>query len=298
MIAFPLLGVDVKRSYLFLIAVVMLAWTGLVWYLANTTSPRVLKIPGNGGISGLCLSRDTHLLVAGCDDNTVRIWSVGSGSLTTTLHGFAGRNGAVAISDDGQLLAFSSSTQHAIEIRRLDKPHEASTCLFGHTAPLRALAFSRDGILASAGLDNTVILWDTRTGERIATLLGHTEGILALAFSEDGKLLASGGSDDSVRVWQVPSGESMLTLQGHTGVVTCLAFLGSSPILASGSGDRSIRLWDGETGNKITEFKGHPTAVTRLACTRDGKMLASADAYSGPRKLDHQVSYSGGPGKG
>jgi WD40 repeat protein len=41
-------------------------------------------------------------------------------------------------------------------------------------------------MLASGSTDKTVQLWDTDTGELIATFIGHLNGITALAFSPDG----------------------------------------------------------------------------------------------------------------
>ena len=52
--------------------------------------------------------------------------------------------------------------------------------------------------------DNTVHLWDVRTGQLIATLEGHTGSVNNLAFSPDGTTLASGSSDETIRLWHTP----------------------------------------------------------------------------------------------
>ena len=64
------------------------------------------------------------------------------------------------------------------------------------------MAFSPDGrLLASAGDDGTVRLWDPATGAGLATLTGHTDTVDAVAFSPDGRRLASAGDDRTVRLW-------------------------------------------------------------------------------------------------
>ena len=66
------------------------------------------------------------------------------------------------------------------------------------------MAFSPDGtLLASAGQDDTVRLWDPASGKQEQVgdpLTGHTDSVTAVAFSPDGTLLASAGWD-GVQLW-------------------------------------------------------------------------------------------------
>jgi transcription initiation factor TFIID subunit 5 len=72
----------------------------------------------------------------------------------------------------------------------------------GHYSTIYALAFHPEGrILASAGDDAKIILWDLGSGRKIKTLTGHIKPIWSLDFSQDGSVLASGSADNTVRIW-------------------------------------------------------------------------------------------------
>ncbi|EXG80910.1 molecular chaperone [Cryptosporangium arvum DSM 44712] len=82
----------------------------------------------------------------------------------------------------------------------------------GHTGSIDTLAFSPDGkVLASAGNDNRILLWDLANHRELTTALtGHqkktgdtTNSITGLAFSQDGNYLGSSSTDKTVILWKM-----------------------------------------------------------------------------------------------
>jgi WD40 repeat protein len=72
-----------------------------------------------------------------------------------------------------------------------------------HVAPIRGFATHKN-LIATAGYDNDVTLWDHRVGKPIARGR-HDHFANQCAFSPDGSLLVSASSDHTARIWEIPS---------------------------------------------------------------------------------------------
>ena len=145
----------------------------------------------------------------------------------------------------------------------------------GHAHSVNSVAFSPDGqTLASGSSDETVRLWDVKTGQHRQTFRGHTREVQSVAFSPDGHLLASGGSDETVRLWDVKTGQHRQTFRGHRHFVLSVAFSPNGQTLASGGVDGTIRLWDVATGSHKVTLGGSINPVSNVAFSPDGRTLA------------------------
>jgi small GTP-binding protein len=152
-----------------------------------------------------------------------------------------------------------------------------NTLSAGKAGPISSnVIWSPDGRTLTCGSeDNTIRLWDSKSGKLLRTLEGHTGTVNSVVWSPDGSMLASGSDDYTIRLWNLKSGKLLKTLKGHTYWVQSVAWSPDSLMLASGSDDKTIRLWDLKTRKLLRTLEGHTDDVSSVAWSPDGLMLAS-----------------------
>jgi WD40 repeat protein len=159
----------------------------------------------------------------------------------------------------------------------------AAVPLRGHTRWITAADYSptETGLIATASLDRTVKVWDTRQGALLATLSGHTDAVRSVAFSPDGKTLLSSSSDGTTRMWNVATATAFATLASGIRGPKKLSRATYSPdgatIASLGDG---ARLWDGKTGAPLHALTDHDGDVHAAAFDRTGARLATGDDHN------------------
>lgn len=94
--------------------------------------------------------------------------------------------------------------------------------------------------MLTGSLDNTIKLWDLKTGKCVRTLFGHAEGVWSIA--ADHFRVISASHDKTVKVWELHSGRYMHTFGGYREAVTCVAMSDSK--FVTGCEDGVARLYN------------------------------------------------------
>jgi RNA polymerase sigma factor (sigma-70 family) len=165
----------------------------------------------------------------------------------------------LAFSADGKFLA--ASRGKAVFVWETATGREVRQFVNADTN-VAALALSADSrLLAAAGSEDTVRLWEVATGKE-RCLLGKGDlpdrldpngtripyptagNFTALVFSPDGKTLFGGRMDGAVYVWDLARDRPAGKVCEHKETISALALSPDGKALASASGDSTVLLWD------------------------------------------------------
>jgi WD40 repeat protein/predicted Ser/Thr protein kinase len=221
-----------------------------------------------------------------------------------------GEGHATTIAYDPQSSILAVGTSLGIELWDTSS-WQRTTIITGFTHPSKALAWSKDGVLASAN-GPVVSLWNRDGSQRgelrregpsdiellawspdgtliagadfaavmiwnvasqIRSEFDSQEGITALAWHPYSEMVASAARDSTIKVWQL-DGTPVATISDHTDWVEGLAWNPDGNRLASASSDMRVGVWSMDT-NQMTFLSGHTSRVVAVAWSADGRTLAS-----------------------
>ncbi|HEY7314352.1 MAG TPA: serine/threonine-protein kinase [Gemmataceae bacterium] len=231
-------------------------------------------------VTAVACSPDGCCLVSGSRDRTVKLWDISRRDDDRILRfpneGFT----SLAFHPDGKWLA-SAARDKALKVSNLATGTAVVTVRRLPTV-MNGLAFRPGGreettptLLASAGGDGAIRIWEVPTEQEKLCLRGHGGPVHAVAFRPDGDCLASAGDDGTIRVWGAMSGRERLCLRGHAGPIRAVAFTPDGRRLASAGDDGTVRLWAEAAGQELLVLGDHNGPVYAVVFSLDGRYLAT-----------------------
>jgi WD40 repeat protein len=279
-----------------------------LWNLNTGELIKTLSSTSESGLIALTFSPNGQILASShlaAEDGTqlVTLLDVKTGQELQTLRGvalpppdptssFYYPSIRLAFSPDGQTLVTVAANNPTIQVWDVSSQSlkEASSSerevprriLNSHTGAVSFVTFSPDGqFLVSGSSDQTIKLWNAKTGQLIRTLKGHTDGIRWLAISPDSQSLASIGSmnDLAIRLWNLQTGQPIRTLVNEVDMSSINFIFDAKNLIDTSRVPNSVELrvqvWDVKTG-KVVHRSRNITWRATLDVNPDGKTYVTA----------------------
>lgn len=179
-------------------------------------------------------------LASGGRDGTILLWDICTASTTQRLEGHGNQVKSVIFHPDGNYL-LSGGYDRTVRLWEL-ATGTVQRVFSDARGAIHSIVCTKT-IIAAAGDDCTIYVWNMHNAKLTLTLAGHSDTINQLALAGDGYTLASGSFDQSIRLWDLHKGQPFRTYSGYRNAIKALALQPDGRWLASATIERSLSLW-------------------------------------------------------
>lgn len=200
----------------------------------------------NGPLRSVVFSPDGRQVATIGEDGRLNRWDVES-KKRKQIQAHSESATGVSFRSDGRLIAtasgaWRSSEPGTLKLWKADSLSEDSE-LKGHESWIQCVEFSpKDNRLASADGHGIVKVWDSETGNEVASF-GNPAPVRTIAWSCDARFLAVGMDTGTISVWSLATTEVVADLGTNDDVFGVRFAPGDHSICAT-SGGREWLLWD------------------------------------------------------
>ncbi|ODA83013.1 hypothetical protein RJ55_01522 [Drechmeria coniospora] len=181
-------------------------------------------------------------------------------------------------SSEGALARLNASSNALVQTAPRTSGLQAPVMeLSGHSGEIFAAKFDPAGtLIASAGMDRSIMLWRTYGDcENYGLLNGHKGAILDLQWSRDSDVLYTASADMHLASWDLTSGTRIRRYVGHEEMINTVDVnRRGEELLISGSDDSTIGIWDPRSKNAV-DYIETDFPITAVAISQAGNEIYS-----------------------
>jgi len=177
---------------------------------------------------------------------------------------------AMTIDPTGNWLAIAGDDQTIRILQAND--FEQVALLRGHRDLIRSVAFRVDGkVLASAGNDGSLILWEKATGFKKLNRVDELPAICSLRFTTDGTQLAAVGFGNEVLMFGGTKNRQTMICDCND--LRSIAFDPEGKRLVAAGRSGHIHLFDAQSGRELGSYELHKGRIRQCEFSRQGNSL-------------------------
>lgn len=209
-------------------------------------------------VTSIRFAPDGNKFASGSGDGTARMWDLERGmdviKVDNGQDNAKEENGAITCVDVGKDGVFLVTSSDDFKSRMWDTraPKAPVHVFHGHTHVVSSCSFAPTGqMIATGSFDETVRLWDPRTGTTSAVIPAHSQPVTCVQFSKGSVRpnLATTSFDGTCRIWSSHSRECLRTIvptneKGERAPVTSVRFTPNNQYVLLNSLHNKILLFD------------------------------------------------------
>lgn len=158
---------------------------------------------------------------------------------------------------DKQITLYAGDGMAEFSKPGVSKLFAPTVLLTGHEGEVFSVKFNSKGtLLASAGFDKQIFLWDVYNKcINTCVLRGHTNAILDLHWSTDGSKIYTASADKTLAAWDVETKKRLKKFIAHTSFVnSCHPARRGLDVVVTGSDDSTAKIWDLRARTHVNSF--------------------------------------------
>ncbi|CAL1535834.1 unnamed protein product [Lymnaea stagnalis] len=290
-------------------------------YVERQTAPRPeTSLVHDDWVS--CVQGNKNLILCGCYDNTLKLWTR-DGKCLTTIPGHSGPVKCVAWiktegKSDNEPMFVSGSLDQTLFVWRWKETKKEVDCVYackGHAGSVDCVAVNNDGArIVTGSWDKMVKLWSLVDGTTVAedsnddssgdlrkkkklkgtsqklsvriplvTMSGHKEAVSSATWLDESNVCTASW-DHTLRVWDMTRSEQTQVVEGSKAFFS-IAHSPLSNLIVSASADKHVRLHDLRTKEMKGTYTSHTGWVSSVDWSKSNEHMFISGSHDMLMKL-------------